>query len=114
MASSQPPGAESIEAPAQAPDLSMEREFWGSGATFVAGVDEVGVGPLAGPVTGGVVMLSPDDWFAWFEHARDSKVLPARVREELAAEIRASVPWGIGWVSAEEIDSIGILPARRL
>lgn len=100
--------------PVYIPDLSMEHDAWRTGAHFVAGVDEVGVGPLAGPVTGGVVMLEPGQRFDWYDDVRDSKVLPAKVREELSALIRASVAWGIGWVSPEEIDRVGILPARRL
>jgi ribonuclease HII len=45
---------------------------------------------------------------------RDSKVLPERARDELAGKIRESVPYAVGWASVEEIDHIGILPARRL
>jgi ribonuclease HII len=80
----------------------------------VGGVDEVGVGPLAGPVAAGVVALKPGKRFPWFDKVRDSKVVPEAMREALAAQIRASVPFAIGWASAEEIDRIGILPARRL
>jgi ribonuclease HII len=45
---------------------------------------------------------------------RDSKVLPESAREDLSARIRKDVPFAIGWASVEEIDRIGILPARRL
>ena len=96
------------------PSLKFEREAWRSGALLVAGVDEVGVGPLAGPVAAGVVALEPGRKFAWFSDVRDSKVLSAAVRETLAAQIIDSVPYAIGWASVEEIDRIGILPARRL
>lgn len=96
------------------PSLRFEREAWDAGALWVAGVDEVGVGPLAGPVAAGVVALPAGRRFRWYAHVRDSKVLPEPTRDELSAKIRASVPWAVGWASVEEIDRIGILPARRL
>ena len=96
------------------PSLRFEREAWRQGAKRVAGVDEVGVGPLAGPVAAGVVVLPPRKRFPWYETVRDSKVLTEAQREELSAQIRATVPFAIGWASHEEIDRIGILPARRL
>ncbi len=99
---------------AYAPDLAYERDAWNCGATWVAGVDEVGVGPLAGPVTAGVVCLREEDAFSWFKHVRDSKVLSPGSREELAQLIRESACSAIGWATNEEIDRIGILPARRL
>ncbi len=96
------------------PSLRFEKEAWNAGATWVAGVDEVGCGPIAGPVAAGAVALPAGKRFRWYSHVRDSKVLPERVRDELSAKIRASVPFAIGWASVEEIDRIGILPARRL
>jgi ribonuclease HII len=99
---------------AYAPGLVFEREAWQAGATWVAGVDEVGVGPLAGPVTAGAVAIRSGQQLGWFKHVRDSKVLGPAAREDLAALIQQSVPWAIGWATHEEIDRIGILPARRL
>jgi ribonuclease HII len=96
------------------PTLKLEREAWRSGAGWVAGVDEVGVGPLAGPVAAGAVALPLDRRHRWFGQVRDSKIIPAPLREALALKIRATVPFAIGWASVEEIDRIGILPARRL
>ncbi len=96
------------------PSLRWEREAWREGAATVAGVDEVGVGPLAGPVTSAAVMLTANDRRKWFRHVRDSKMLTAPVREELAAEIEASIPFGVGWATSEEIDRIGIMAARRV
>lgn len=96
------------------PSLRWEREAWREGAATVAGVDEVGVGPLAGPVTSAAVMLTPNDRRKWFRRVRDSKMLTAPVREELAAEIEASIPFGVGWATSEEIDRIGIMAARRV
>lgn len=97
-----------------APTLRFERQAWREGAVIVAGVDEVGVGPLAGPVTGGAVALRAGRRFSWFKDVRDSKVLSASRREELAARIVETVPATTASVSNEEIDRIGILPARRL
>jgi ribonuclease HII len=96
------------------PSLRFEREFWAAGAGWVAGVDEVGVGPLAGPVAAAVVALPPDRRYRWYSHVRDSKVLTHETRSMLAPKIQASVPWAIGWASHDEVDRIGILPARRL
>ena len=96
------------------PSLRFEKEAWNAGATWVAGVDEVGCGPIAGPVAAGAVALPAGKRFRWYSQVRDSKVLPERARDELSAKIRASVPFAIGWASVEEIDRIGILPARRL
>jgi ribonuclease HII len=96
------------------PSLKFEREAWNAGAHWVAGVDEVGVGPLAGPVAAAVVALPAGRRFNWYSKVRDSKVLSELQRDTLAPRIRASVPYAIGWASHEEIDRIGILPARRL
>lgn len=96
------------------PSLRFEKEAWNAGATWVAGVDEVGCGPLAGPVAAGVVALPAGRRFRWYSHVRDSKVLTEPQRDDLSARIRKDVPFAIGWASVEEIDRIGILPARRL
>lgn len=96
------------------PSLRFEREAWAAGAGWVAGIDEVGCGPLAGPVAAAVVALPSGRRYRWYGKVRDSKVTPAPLREQLAAQIRANVPFAIGWASHEEIDRIGILPARRL
>lgn len=96
------------------PSLRFEKEAWAAGAHWVAGVDEVGVGPLAGPVAAAVVALPAGRRFRWYSSVRDSKVLSEAQRLDLAPKIQATAPWAIGWASAEEIDRIGILPARRL
>lgn len=99
---------------APAPSLRFEREAWASGAQWVAGVDEVGCGPLAGPVTAAVVALPAGKRFRWYSRVRDSKVLSEAARNDLAPRIQRAVPFAIGWASHEEIDRIGILQARRL
>lgn len=89
--------------------LGLRDELVGRGVRGVAGVDEVGVGPLAGPVVAGAVVL-PEQ--VWLEGLDDSKrVRPAR-RASLAGEIRAiALGVGIGEVAVEEIDQIGIYQA---
>ena len=75
----------------------------------VAGVDEVGRGPLAGPVVAGAVVLDPE---RPIEGLRDSKELTAARRDELAAEIRERAhAWALGRAEVAEIDRINILRA---
>src|SRR5689334_20964355 len=94
--------------------MKFEREAWRAGAVWAGGVDEVGVGPLAGPGGAASVALPAGRAFAWYRRTNDSKVLPAEVREGLALEIRATVPWAIGWASHIEINRINIYQARKL
>ena len=100
---------------AQRPTRRRELQLWASGYGVVAGVDEVGRGPLAGPVVAGAVCLDPRSRPGWLGRVRDSKQLSARARRELAAAIKDVVPgWGVGWAAVQEIDSVGILQATRL
>lgn len=104
-------------------DLSAERErvgrlfaaetaACGEGFRFVAGVDEVGRGCLAGPVYAGAVVLAG---LAEIPGLDDSKALPAEVRSDLAARIRRrALGVGVGAASAAEIDALGIAPATLL
>ena len=97
------------------PTRSRELQLWQDGHRLVAGIDEVGRGPLAGPVVAGAVCLDPRTRPGWLGRVRDSKQLSAIARRELAAEIKHSVPgWGVGWTAVQEIDSVGILEATRL
>lgn len=89
--------------------LDYERGFWGRGLSRVAGVDEVGRGPLAGPVVAAVVVL-PED--VCIPGAADSKSLTRADRDELATEIYArAVHVALGAASVREIDRINILQA---
>jgi ribonuclease HII len=97
----------------EAPTWRAERGFWREGFARVAGVDEVGRGPLAGPVVAGAVVLKQSR-AKWMRGLRDSKMLTPAAREELAAEIRERADWGIGIVSPQVIDQINILKATRL
>ena len=87
---------------------AYEREA-GRGALFIAGVDEVGRGPLAGPVVAGAVILPADHEIL---RLNDSKKLSAKRREEMNRVIRdEAVSVGIGIVGQERIDEINILQA---
>ncbi len=89
--------------------LQFERECYKQGYTFVAGIDEVGRGPLAGPVVTAAVIL-PEN--CKIEFVNDSKKLSAKKREELYHIIcQKAISYGIGVVSSEQIDKINILQA---
>ena len=77
---------------------------------FVAGVDEAGRGPLAGPVVAAAIVLCKP----CPEGLDDSKKLSAKRREELDKRIRSCCAWGIGIVDVEEIDRINIFQATML
>jgi len=78
----------------------------------VAGVDEAGRGPLAGPVVAAAVILHPA---RRIRGLRDSKVLPPPERERLAGLIRArALAWAVAWADREEIDALNILEATLL
>ena len=97
------------------PTFDHERTLWKQGLRLVAGVDEVGRGPLAGPVVAAAVIMPPHARFAWLADVRDSKMLLAPKREFLAERIRAkALGVGLGLVPPGRIDAIGIAPAGRL
>lgn len=80
----------------------------------ILGIDEVGRGPLAGPLVVGAVIL-PDNKPEWVAKLKDSKKLTAKKREELSELILKEAPaTGLGWVSAAELDDIGISNALKL
>ena len=79
---------------------------------LVAGIDEAGRGPLAGPVVAAAVILDPARPIAGL---RDSKLLSARQRDRLALEIRANaLAWSVGEADVAEIDTLNILQATML
>ncbi|MBO4862610.1 MAG: ribonuclease HII [Firmicutes bacterium] len=91
--------------------LSFERELWSAGKDFIAGVDEVGRGPLAGPVVTAAVILPKDFSLLGVD---DSKKLSPKRREELFEQIKdAAVCWAIGRREPERIDGINILEATK-
>ena len=108
-----------MTSPANAPDpeksgrlqdpLEYERRFWSRGVSGVAGVDEAGRGPLAGPVVAAAVVLPPD---TVIEGAADSKILTAQQRTSLYSVILdKAVAFGLGAASVGEIDRANILVA---
>jgi len=96
----------------RAPGLHLERALWDEGHSVVVGVDEVGKGSWAGPLTVAAVLLPRD---RRVNGIRDSKMLTERRREELFDRI---VAWcegvGVGHASPEECDDLGMSEAQRL
>ncbi len=96
--------------------LRHERHFQRAGCQVIVGIDEVGRGPLAGPVAAGAVALplARRDLSSALRGARDSKAMTAAQRQTLAKTIKAvASAWGIGSSSAAEIDAIGIAEATK-
>ncbi|WNK00634.1 ribonuclease HII [Thalassospiraceae bacterium LMO-JJ14] len=98
--------------PEAGPDLRCEQAAWGAGHVRVAGVDEAGRGPLAGPVVAAAVVLDRavlDDplWRA----LDDSKRMRAAARDRLFDEIMATAQVGVGICNVDEIDLLNILGA---
>ena len=79
----------------------------------ILGIDEVGRGPLAGPLVIGAVIL-PEKEKPWFNDLKDSKKLTAKKRESLNKVIVTESTTSLGWVAAEELDKLGISEALKL
>ena len=96
--------------------LRYEAVLWDRGLDRVAGVDEAGMSPLAGPVAAGAVVFRPGTRITGVD---DSKKLDAAIREELAQEIKSKAfAWSVAFVDVDEIDRIniywaGVLAMRR-
>ncbi len=93
------------------PDFEFERAAQSRGFTRIAGVDEVGRGPLAGPVTAAAVVLDP---LRIPEGLNDSKRLTRKARERLYDEIMQVADVSFAHASVEEIDELNILRASHL
>ena len=93
------------------PDFSYETALIANGVTYVAGVDEVGRGPLAGPVVAAAVILDPK---RIPDGLNDSKKLSQKRRELLFETLTIQAETAIGLASVEEIDQINILQASHL
>jgi ribonuclease HII len=92
--------------------LRYEGALWSAGVQHVAGVDEAGMSPLAGPVAAAAVIFPPGSRLPGVD---DSKKLDATTRARLAIEIKAmAVAWSVAFAEVEEIDSINIYWASRL
>jgi len=89
-----------------------DRKIWATGIARLCGIDEVGRGPLAGPVVAAAVVLDPQKRLNGLD---DSKKLSAARREILAPRIREkALDWAIGQASVDEIDAMNILRATFL
>jgi ribonuclease HII len=93
--------------------LRFEIELWEEGYTFIAGVDEAGMAPLAGPVVAGAVILPRNYKLRGLNDSK--KILDESKRQELAEQIKAdAVCWAVGFAEVEEIDKINIYHAGLL
>lgn len=88
-----------------------ENKLHETGLIYIAGIDEAGRGPLAGPVVVGVAIMKPD---SFIEGVNDSKKISETRREKLFEQItEEAVDWSTGIVSEKEIDEINILNATK-
>lgn len=105
------PTGTSTSGPAPVPTLRLERRYWQAGDRLVCGIDEVGRGAWAGPVTVGAVVPPPQH----LRGVRDSKLLRPDQRERVAAAVADwAVGWAVGHASAQECDELGMTAALRL
>jgi ribonuclease HII len=95
-----------------APTRAIERELWALGYPVVVGIDEVGRGAWAGPLTVGAAVLPPD---RRLNGIRDSKLLTEGDRERLFDRVASwCATWGVGHASQAECDLLGMTAAQRL
>src|ERR1041384_7118472 len=93
--------------------LRFEIDLWEQGFSFVAGVDEAGMAPLAGPVVAGAVILPRNYKLRGLNDSK--KILDPEMREELALQIKQdALCWAFGFAEVEEIDKINIYHAGLL
>ena len=96
--------------------LQFENALWDAGVLHVAGVDEAGMSPLAGPVAAAAVIFEPGSRIPGVD---DSKKLDAATRDKLAVEIKGrALAWSVAFAEVEEIDRVniywaGLLAMRR-
>jgi len=107
-------------------NFEAEKKLWQQGCRHVAGLDEVGRGPLAGPVCAAAVILSPEfeslnskqpqDHKCKIQNIKDSKKFSPKQREQWYAFLTGcpGLKWGVGLVSEKIIDRINILEATKL
>ncbi len=95
------------------PTLEREAALWAQGYQAVVGVDEVGRGPLAGPVVAAAVVFPPGQ--PLIDELRDSKAMTSAGRERVAAEVRTqAIAWTVAAASVREIDRLNIRRATAL
>ena len=89
----------------------FEKNLYETGLGYIAGIDEAGRGPLAGPVVVGIAIMKPD---SFIEGVNDSKKISEKKREKLYEQItEEAVDWAVGIVDQNEIDEINILNATK-
>jgi ribonuclease HII len=93
------------------PSLQVERALWAEGHEFVVGMDEVGRGAWAGPLTVGAAIVPRD---RRVNKIRDSKMLTELEREMLFDRVAGWCRWSVGHASPEECDELGMSEAQRL
>lgn len=99
--------------PPRRPHLKAEFALWSAGKRYVVGVDEVGTGPLCGPVVAAAVLVKSHT--RKIVGVRDSKTLSAAQRERVVEQIKArSLAWGIGAASVAEIERLNVRNAAHL
>ncbi len=97
------------------PTFKEEKQLWEKGYKLIAGVDEVGRGPLAGPVVASAVILPVEFSAEWCAMVADSKLVTELQREKLYKSItKAAISQGTGIIDAKTIDMVGIAKASRL
>jgi ribonuclease HII len=94
--------------------FSKETELYNKGLKYVIGVDEVGRGPLAGPVVAAAVCFSESLTADWWDVIKDSKQLSASLREKLSELILQNCKTGIGIATVAEIEQLNILQASLI
>ena len=89
----------------------FENGLYKTGLQYIAGIDEAGRGPLAGPVVVGIVIMKPD---SFIEGINDSKKISEKKRELIYEQItEEAIDWAVGIVDQKEIDEINILNATK-
>ena len=89
----------------------VENKLYSEGLKYIAGIDEAGRGPLAGPVVVGIAIMKPD---SFIEGVNDSKKISEKKRELLYEQItNEAIDWSVGIVDQNEIDEINILNATK-
>lgn len=102
------------------PTFDYEQQYWSQDIQYIAGIDEAGMGALAGPVVAAAVIFSQDSVETFLKFlektpVRDSKLLSAKQREKAVESIKKyAQAWAVGSASVEEIDSINIRAASHL
>ena len=96
------------------PTFDEETALLALGHRVVAGVDEAGRGPLAGPVVAGAVVVPPDFRPSWLAEVRDSKLMTPAQREAVFGQMEESgIALAYGVASPEDVDSLGIVGATK-